>query len=90
MLGVEVFESEEKGRGLLTRERIEQGKTILKQSPLVSVLKDRFVETRCGSCFSEFDLERRKKKKCSGCSLVYYCSVNCQVIHSLIHQLIRI
>ncbi|XP_041369193.1 histone-lysine N-methyltransferase SMYD3-like [Gigantopelta aegis] len=58
------------------------GDLILSADPYVHILAQKERRKRCDSCFKNSD----KLKRCTACSVVYYCSVKCQREDWIVHK----
>ncbi|ORY73105.1 hypothetical protein BCR35DRAFT_307372 [Leucosporidium creatinivorum] len=77
---LEVREVVGRGRGIFTKTDISTGTTALSTAPLVSVLDNNNIFSRCSACFiAEDDLTPGKLlSQCSLCHSLRYCSAACQ------------
>ncbi|RKP19302.1 hypothetical protein ROZALSC1DRAFT_22404 [Rozella allomycis CSF55] len=64
-----------KGRGVICQEVIEPGTTILKEEPMVALVKKQNNFNACHYCFSS---STDNLLACSKCKFCRYCSVECQ------------
>jgi|SRR5579862_1605006 len=75
---LQVSTSETLGRGLSVIQDIPAGSLLFRTNPLISVLDDSLLDKACSTCFSvskTVDGSVGKDLfKCTGCSLVHYCS----------------
>ncbi|GAA6009589.1 hypothetical protein JCM10207_004115 [Rhodosporidiobolus poonsookiae] len=77
-----------KGRGVVAKRKIIAGSTLLTTSPLVAVLDNRHVPSRCSYCSrAQDDAEQQKPLlQCSLCHVVQYCSGACQQADWKLHK----
>ncbi|GAA5984734.1 hypothetical protein JCM10908_003478 [Rhodotorula pacifica] len=82
-----------RGRGVVARERVKRGVTLLATTTLVSVLDAHNLPHRCSHCFRSVDdleapvvVSAPKLLQCSLCHIVQYCSASCQKSDWLIHK----
>ncbi|XP_012566679.1 histone-lysine N-methyltransferase SMYD3 isoform X1 [Hydra vulgaris] len=79
----EVFETEEKGRGVRALQDIKRGVEILKEEPLACILTNsKYRGIRCDYCYSEPE----KLLKCSKCKFIAYCGKVCQASDWKMHK----
>ncbi|BGP19589.1 hypothetical protein JCM10213_009318 [Rhodosporidiobolus nylandii] len=78
-----------RGRGVVAKQAFSPGTTLLTTSPLMSVLDNRNIYTRCSACFrSQEDMDQPKPLlQCSVCHLLRYCSATCQNADWKLHKL---
>ena len=71
-----------KGRGLVSTRDIPPGTLILQQSPFAAAVHPKFLSKVCSTCFREnrtgIASVAHPFKRCSGCSVLHYCSQECQ------------
>ncbi|KAI0252893.1 SET domain-containing protein [Lactifluus subvellereus] len=72
---VDVRTSQERGRGLYTKERFKRGGTILSTKPHIYVLSTKNLGQFCSSCVSPAPAGLRR---CTQCKNVWYCDAMCQ------------
>ena len=79
----EVFEAEEKGRGVRACQSLKCGMEILKEEPLACVLTNsKYRGIRCDYCYNESE----RLFKCSKCKFTAYCGKVCQSNDWLMHK----
>ncbi|GAA5913058.1 hypothetical protein JCM6882_005550 [Rhodosporidiobolus microsporus] len=77
-----------RGRGVVAKQAIPAGTTLLQTAPLLSVLDNRNLATHCSFCFrSQDDTPTQKPlSQCSLCHIVQYCSAACQQADWKLHK----
>ncbi|GAA5972982.1 hypothetical protein JCM11641_000350 [Rhodosporidiobolus odoratus] len=85
---LEVREFPRRGRGVVAKKALSPGTTLLSTTPLISVLDNRNLQTRCSFCFCAADDTTTQKclSQCSLCHLVQYCSSTCQTADWKLHK----
>ncbi|KAJ8292099.1 Histone-lysine N-methyltransferase ASHR1 [Rhodotorula toruloides] len=92
---LEVRQIPGRGRGVVAKEAVSPGTTLLTTTPLVSVLDQRNLRHRCSFCFRSVDDLNSpstqgggatKLQQCSICHIVQYCYATCQQRDWSIHK----
>ncbi|CAG8493713.1 2130_t:CDS:2 [Paraglomus occultum] len=77
-----IKKTEYKGRGIYALETIQRGTSIWQALPFSAVVDDQNISNTCSSCF----VNDKRMFKCSKCSLIHYCSKQCQIDDWQNHQ----
>ncbi|GAA6049194.1 hypothetical protein JCM3770_003304 [Rhodotorula araucariae] len=80
-----------RGRGVVAKDPLTAGSTLLATAPLVSTLDNLSLPVRCSSCFRAADdldvpVAKQKLLQCSLCHVVQYCSAACQKNDWALHK----
>lgn len=75
--GLSLIENENKFRSIISKKKINIGKTIIISNPLISFPISTFNKIRCNQCLKKKD-SNIVLQTCSKCQHVYYCNRSCQ------------
>jgi len=78
---LQLLSSEEQGRYLVAAKDIQEGEVVLVAYPYLTAILPSHKKRVCAACFK--DMRRRLTFNCSGCSYCFYCSPECQQLHTV-------
>jgi len=86
-LPLQLVNSKEKGRYLVSTAPIAQGEIIFREFPFVSVVHEPIIQKVCNYCFDVALRSEHWDHHCQSCNRVYYCSKECQAKEIELHSL---